>query len=108
MVNEAKTEIQKLQNDDRVTLKMIELYKKTCDEYKKITIPTPLEMLNNSEETRLKLREYYIALIDSCKKNNISQEKFIYEYLNSIYTKYHIEVLGIECIPDKLRSDIVF
>jgi len=107
MMREAKLEMQKIQNDDRVTPRMIELYKKTCNEYKQVTIPTPIEMLNNVEEARLKLREYYSTLINSCKENNVSREKFISDYLNSTYTKYHIEVLGIECVPEKLRPDIV-
>lgn len=107
MMNEAKLEMQKLQQDERVTPKMMELYKKTCDEYKQVVIPTPVEMLNNQDEAILKLREYYSTLINSCKKNNVSRDKFISDYLNSTYTKYHVEVLGINCVPDKIRPDVV-
>jgi hypothetical protein len=107
MMNEARHEIQNLQKDDRVTPRMIELYKKTCNEYKQVTIPSPLEMLNNQEEARSKLREYYGTLINNCKEMNISREKFVSDYLNSSYTKYHIEVLGIDCVPEKLRPDLI-
>jgi hypothetical protein len=107
MMREAKLEMQKLQKDDRVKPRMIELYKKTCNEFKNVTIPTPIEMLNNPEDARIKLREYYTMLINSCRENNISREKFISDYLNSVYTQYHVEVLGIECVPEKLRPDVL-
>lgn len=107
MMQKAKLEMRNLQKDERVTPRMIELYKKTCNEYKQVTIPNPLEMLNNQEESRTKLREYYGTLINNCKEMNVSREKFISDYLNSTYTKYHVEVLGIDCVPEKLRPDIV-
>ncbi len=107
MMREAKLKIQKLQNDERVTPKMIDLYKRTCNEFTGTTIPTPIEMLDNVDETRINLREYFQTLIENCKKNNVSREKFIADYLNSVYTKYHVEVLGIDVIPERLRCDLI-
>lgn len=106
IMQETRREMKKLQEDERVTPKMMVLYEMVKSEFTQVNIPTPVEMLNNPEETRQKLKEYFSTLIEQCKKNNVSRESFIENYLNSNYTKYHIEVLGIDIIPEKLRCNI--
>jgi hypothetical protein len=53
-----------------------------------------------------KLKEYYVSLIEKCKTENIPKECFIKDYLNSLYTEYHVCTLGRDVVPEKLRNDL--
>lgn len=103
LINEAKKELEKMNNDPRITPVMEELYEMSVKTYSKFTIPKPVELLNNVELATSKFKDYIVNLIDTCKKNNISKEVFIKDYLNSLYTDYHVAVLGKEIVPEKLR-----
>lgn len=91
-------------NIDKITPKMNELYEKVCLDFKdsNISVPKPVELLNNPNMSKDKFKEYLENVIETCKRNAISRESFIKDYLNSSYTKYYIEVLGREIIPEKL------
>ena len=93
-------------NIDKVTPKMNELYEKVCLDFKdsNISIPKPVELLNNPNTSKDKFKEYLENVIETCKKNAIPRESFIKDYLNSSYTKYYVEVLGREIIPEKLSQ----
>jgi hypothetical protein len=96
-------------NLDKVTKRMSELYETVCLDFKEsnITIPKPIELLNNPNLSKEKFKEYLENIIEVCKTNNVSKESFVNDYLNSSYTKYHIEVLGRQIIPEKLSSLIL-
>lgn len=100
------TELKKINEDPRITPKMKELYELALKTYDKTKVPSPLEMLNNVEIAREKFKLYVDALIKVCKKNNITREVFINDYLNGIYTDYFVTVLGIEIVPENIRSYI--
>lgn len=111
MVNQMKKEMTQLQNDPRITSKMTELYKQACKLYttnnkKKMVIASPFELLKNETMAKQKFAEYLSTLLMTCKEKQIEQTEFVNTYLNSIYNKYHIEVLGIDIIPVKLQPFI--
>ena len=108
LMADAKKEIAKLKEDTRITPHIKELYSSVVKEFNKIKIPSPIELLNNPELAKQKFKEYLVDLIESCKKNNIQKEIFIELYLNSTYTKYHVELLGREVVPEKLRDLLNF
>jgi allophanate hydrolase subunit 1 len=108
LINDAKNELTKLQQDERITPEIMLLYKKVNDQFKNIEIPSPLQLLNGPEIGKQKFIEYLSKLIEMCKENNITRERFVKDFLNSDYTNYHIAVLGIEIVPEKLRSDIIY
>jgi hypothetical protein len=108
MMSEARKELRNLQEDPRVTPRMMELYQKVSQEYTQVKIPSPIELLNNQDDAKEKLREYFASLIEKCKQLNVTKEKFISDYLNSSYTEYYVTVLGSEVIPETLRKNVIF
>jgi len=106
LVAEATKELATLKEDGRVSPLMTEFYNLTCKKYDKIKIPTPSELLDNPELAKTKFKEYLVDLIDTCKQKNIPREMFIKEYLNSLYTEYHVCILGIDVVPEKLRENL--
>lgn len=98
------TELKKVNEDPRVTLNMKTLYQKAITTYDKIKIPSPIELLNNIDDAKRNYLNYINNLIEKCKKENISREQFVDNYLNSLYTQYYVEVLGLEVVPEKLRN----
>jgi hypothetical protein len=108
MMSEVRKELKNLQEDPRVTPRMMELYQKVSQEYTQVKIPSPVELLNNQEDAKEKLREYFASLIDKCKQMNITKEKFISDYLNSSYTEYYVNVLGSDVIPETLRANVIY
>ena len=49
MMDQMKEELKKMNDDERITPKMTELYYKTKSTYNKVEIPSPLELLNNQD-----------------------------------------------------------
>jgi len=104
-----KKEMNKMLNNTntvKVTALMESYYDLTVKKYDKIKIPTPQELLMNVEVAKNNFKDYLNALIDNCKEKNISKEVFIKDYLNSLYTEYHVVVLTIDVVPEKLRSQL--
>jgi len=104
-----KKEMNKMLNNTntvKVTDLMESYYDLTVKKYDKIKIPTPQELLMNVEVAKNNFKDYLNALIDNCKEKNISKEVFIKDYLNSLYTEYHVVVLTIDVVPEKLRSQL--
>jgi hypothetical protein len=104
-----KKEMNKMLNNTntvKVTALMESYYDLTVKKYDKIMIPTPQELLMNVEVAKNNFKDYLNALIDNCKEKNISKEVFIKDYLNSLYTEYHVVVLTIDVVPEKLRSQL--
>ena len=108
MMKTVKKEMNKFKQDDRVTDEMLLLYNKLNTEYKQVKVPSPSELLNNIELAKTKFKEYLKSLIEKCKEYNISQQKFEKDYLNSEYTRYMVIVVGLEIVPESLRSKINF
>lgn len=103
---EIKEQIKQIKNDPRITDTMMLLHKKVIEEIREVEIPSPLELLNNQQLAREKFESWCFNLIDTCKKHNIPKEQFG-KILNSTYTKYHIAVLGMDIVPERLRKFIV-
>jgi len=101
IMKQMNEELVKMKEDERITEKMQQLYQEVKETYKSIKVPTPKELLENMDLAKEKFKEYLTSLIDDCKKNGITPDKFK-EHLNNKYTEYHIEVLGREIIPEKL------
>ena len=60
MMEELATEMKKMNEDERITPKMLELYDKVSKKFDKIKVPSPLELLNNQELGKQKFKEYLI------------------------------------------------
>lgn len=108
MMKQMKEELAKMNSDERISPKMMDMYNKVSMTFAEIKVPSPLELLNNQELGKHKFKEYLCNLIKSCAEKNISKDIFIKDYLNSDYTHYHIAVLGKDVIPEKLREDVFF
>jgi hypothetical protein len=104
IIKQVSTEIDKIKNDERITNRMSELYKMVKKELN-IDIPSPKELLHNIDLAKEKFKEYLKYIILYCKTENI-KENIFKKYINSIYTKYYIEVLTIDVIPEKIRKFI--
>ena len=100
------SEFKKVNEDARITVQMKNLYQNCISTYSKITIPSPVELLNNVEIATKNYNDYISTLLATCKKNQVSKEKFVDDYLNSLYTQYYVTVLGLEVVPEKLREFI--
>jgi len=109
LVSESSKEIKelaKLNEDSRVSPLMMGFYDLAVKTYNEIKIPSPIELINNVEDAKKNFKEYLVGLIDACKKSNVPRETFVSQYLNSLYTEYHVAVLGVEVVPEKLRSEL--
>lgn len=98
------TEFKKVNEDPRINKEMKTLYQQCITTYPNIKIPSPVELLNNAEAAAKNYEEYISTLLDTCKKQQITREKFIDDYLNGLYTQYYVTTLGIEIVPEKLRN----
>lgn len=97
-------EMKKVNEDSRITLQMKDLYQKTIVAYDKIKIPSPVELLNNVDTATKQFEQHINGMLAKCKHDKVSKEKFVDEYLNSLYTQYYISVLGLNVVPEKLRN----
>ena len=106
IINELNKEVTNINNKLKVTDSMTTLYEEVKLLYGN-NIPNPKELLSNSELAIKEFNLYLQKLITKCKENNTDIFTFR-KYLNSKYTEYYIEVLGINIIPNNLKDFIIF
>jgi hypothetical protein len=99
-------ELNKEVNDAKITPLMLGFYDLAVQTYDEIKVPSPSELLNNVEDAKKNFKEYLATLIDTCKKTNVPRDTFVRQFLNCLYTEYHVAVLGVEVVPEKLRSEL--
>jgi hypothetical protein len=85
---------EKLLFDDRITSQMIQLYNKSCSDFKNVIIYDPIYILDHIDECKLFYINYNKNLLNNINIDNIDIVNFN-KLINSSYSEYMNLMLNI-------------
>lgn len=101
-INKMKEEYSDLLKDNRITIRMLELYSSALLKYPNNNIPKPNEILDDPDKYKKVYSNYILEIINESKKNNlgINATKLLFD---NEYTNYLTHVLNIPKMPNFLK-----
>jgi hypothetical protein len=101
-INKMKEEYSDLLKDNRITIRMLELYSSALLKYPNNNIPKPNEILDDPDKYKKIYSNYILEIINESKKYNlgINATKLLFD---NEYTNYLTHVLNIPKMPNFLK-----
>ena len=101
-INKMKEEYSDLLKDNRITIRMLELYSSALLKYPNNNIPKPNEILVDIDKYKKVYSNYILEIINESKKYNlgINSTKLLFD---NEYTNYLTHVLNIPKMPNFLK-----
>jgi hypothetical protein len=101
-IKKMKEDYSDLLKDNRLTPRMLELYRNALFKYPNNNIPKPNEILDNPDKYKKEYGEYVLEIIKKAqeKQLGISAIKLLF---NNEYTEYLTHILNIPKLPDFLK-----
>lgn len=101
-INKMKEEYSDLLKDNRITIRMLELYSSALLKYPNSNIPKPNEILDDPDKYKKVYSNYILEIINESKKYNlgINATKLLFD---NEYTNYLTHVLNIPKMPNFLK-----
>jgi hypothetical protein len=101
-INKMKEEHADLLKDNRITIRMLELYSSALLKYPNNNIPKPNEILDDIDKYKKVYSNYILEIINESKKYNlgINATKLLFD---NEYTNYLTHVLNIPKMPNFLK-----
>jgi hypothetical protein len=101
-IKKMKEDYSDLLKDNRLTPRMLELYRNALFKYPNNNIPKPNEILDNPDKYKKEYGEYVLEIIKKAqeKQLGVSAIKLLF---NNEYTEYLSHILNIPKLPDFLK-----
>jgi hypothetical protein len=101
-INKMKEEHADLLKDNRITIRMLELYSSALLKYPNNNIPKPNEILDDIDKYKKVYSNYILEIINESKKYNlgINATKLLFD---NEYTNYLTHILNIPKMPNFLK-----
>jgi hypothetical protein len=101
-INKMKEEHSDLLKDNRITIRMLELYSSALLKYPNNNIPKPNEILDDIDKYKKVYSNYILEIINESKKYNlgINATKLLFD---NEYTNYLTHILNIPKMPNFLK-----